>query len=137
MHQGRCSATVIALAAFVSGCSVRPATQNTQQSSSRAPSTLVTAKELGQFSENGKLLEALERLRPHWFSSRGATPLTSVDGAPPTDLTVLLAIAIAEVREVRLERSVLSVGGASLSANGRAIRGDVIVVTTAAPGRRH
>jgi hypothetical protein len=97
----------------------------------------VTAKELVRFSENGKLLEALERLRPHWFSSRGGTPLASVDGSPPSDLNTLLAVAIEEVREVRLERSVLSVGGSSLAANGRALRGDVIVVTTAAPGRRH
>ena len=136
MHQGRRSATAIALAVCVSGCSIRAATQSSQSSSVRAPSTLVTAKELSRFSENGKLLEALERLRPHWFSSRGGTPLASVDGSPPNDLTSLLAIAIEEVREVRLERSVLSVGGASLAANGRALRGDVIVVTTAAPGRR-
>ena len=136
MHQGRRSATVIALAAVVTGCSARAATQGSQQSSARAPSTLVTAKELVRFSENGKLLEALERLRPNWFSSRGGTPLASVDGSPPSDVTSLLAIAIEEVREVRLERSVLSVGGSSLAANGRALRGDVIVVTTAAPGRR-
>ena len=136
MLQGRCSATVFVLAAFVSGCSVRTATSGSQQSTSRAPSTVVTSGELVRFSESGKLLEALERLRPGWFSSRGGTPLASVDGSPPTDLSALLSIAIAEVREVRLERPILSVGGASLSANGRAIRGDVIVVTTASPGRR-
>ena len=94
MHQGRRSATVIALAACISGCSTRAANQTSQQSSARAPSTVVTARELVRFSENGKLLEALERLRPHWFSSRGGTPLTSVDGSPPTDLTALLQIAI-------------------------------------------
>ena len=136
MHQGRRSATVIALAAVVCGCSIRAATPGSQASSARAPSTLVTARELVRFSENGKLLEALERLRPHWFSSRGGTPLASVDGSPPNDVTMLLSIAIEEVREVRLERSVLSVGGSSLAANGRALRGDVIVVTTAAPGRK-
>jgi hypothetical protein len=97
---------------------------------------LVTAGELVRFSEAGSLLQALERLRPGWFGSRGGIPLASVDGSPPTDLSALQSISIIEVREVRLDRAGLSVGGATLSANGRAIKGDVIVVTTAAPGRR-
>jgi hypothetical protein len=81
-------------------------------------------------------MDVLERIRPGWFESRGTTPLVSVDGSPPSDITTLQAIQIAEVRELRLERSTLSVGHASLAANGNVIRGDIIMVSTRVPGSR-
>jgi hypothetical protein len=59
-----------------------------------------------------------------------------VDGSPPTDLAILQAIQIIEVHQVRLERPSLSVGHASLSANGSVIRNDIISVTTRVAGRR-
>ncbi len=97
---------------------------------------MITAEELTEGGQTGNLLDVLSRLRPGWFESRGATPLASVDGSPPTDLAILQAIQIIEVSQVRLERPTLSVGHASLSANGSVIRNDIITVTTRVAGRR-
>ena len=133
--QGRCSATALAMVVLMCGCATRPPTRS-GNSSSRAPSTMITADELTQGGQSGNLLDVLTRLRPGWFVSRGVRPLASVDGSPPTDLEILKAIMLPEVMHVRLERPTLSVGHAAVSANGSVIRNDIITVTTRVPGRR-
>ena len=135
MLQGRCSAPALAIAVLLCGCTTRPST-TPRQASYRAPSTVIAAEELIEGGQNGNLLDVLSRLRPGWFESRGAKPLASVDGSAPTDLAILQAIQIIEVRQVRLERPTLSVGHASLSANGSVIRNDIITVTTRVAGRK-
>ena len=97
---------------------------------------MILADELTEGGQYGNLLDVLTRLRPGWFESRGVKPLASVDGSPPTDLTVLQAIQLVEVMQVRLERPTLSVGHASVSANGSVIRTNIISVSTRAPARR-
>ena len=97
---------------------------------------MITADELTKGGQSGNLLDVLTRLRPGWFVSRGVKPLASVDGSPPTDLEILKAVMLIEVMHVRLERPILSVGHAAVSANGSVIRNDIITVTTRVPGRR-
>jgi len=133
---GRCS-TLLAAAVLMSGCSVRAATtRNIEPSSSRARSTVLDADELMSFSQSGSLFDAVVRLRPGWFESRGTPPLVSVDGSPPSELSTLQSIQVVEAKELRLERPTLTVSHSTLAANGNVIRGDIIMVRTRIAGRR-
>ena len=76
-------------------------------------------------------MDALQRLRPSWLRSRGASPMVSVDGGPAMELLSLRLISASLVREVRLERSTSGAGRASAPwSDGDVIVGNVIVVTT-------
>jgi hypothetical protein len=97
---------------------------------------VLEAEELISFSQSGTLLDAVERLRPGWFQSRGTPPLVSIDGSPPSEISTLRAIQVVEVQQLRLERPTLTVSHSSLAANGNVIRGDIIMVTTKVAGRR-
>jgi hypothetical protein len=105
--------------------------------SSVSPSSVVTWQAFGRIVRQGTLLEALERLRPSMLVARGGRlPLVSVDGAPPTDLSLLRTIPASVVSEVRLQRASSSVGHSRILPNGDTIVGDVIVVTTLGGVRR-
>jgi hypothetical protein len=76
-------------------------------------------------------MEALEQLRPSMLLARGGRlPMLSVDGGPPTDLSILRTISTSVVREVRLQRASSSAGFSRILPNGDVIVGDVIVVIT-------
>ena len=122
---------------LMSGCSIRAATTRASEpSSSRARSTVLNEDELMGFSQSGSLFDAVQRLRPGWFESRGTTPLVSVDGSPPSDISTLQSIQVVEAKELRLERPTLTVSHSTLAANGNVIRGDIIMVRTKIAGRR-
>ena len=97
--------------------------------------TVVTAPELTRIARQGSLMDSLEWLRPEWLTSRAATPRVSVDGSPPTKLSLLRTIPASTVGEVRLGRSSSSVGHAAIAANGDLIVGNLIVVTSRRGGR--
>jgi hypothetical protein len=77
----------------------------------------------------------MQRLRPQWLTSRGATPWVVIDGAPPAELSMLQIVQASDVREVRLERSASSVGHAALATSGTVVVGTTIVVSTRRGGR--
>jgi len=81
-------------------------------------------------SNQGSLMDALERLRPYMLSSRGTTPSVSIDGAPAVELSLLRTIPVRVVRQVRLQRAASGTGRARITHNGDTVVGDVIVVTT-------
>ena len=94
-------------------------------------SAVVTGQELAGIAQQGSLMDALQRLRPGWLQSRGATSTVVVDGGAATDLAYLRTIPVSTVREVRLERSTSSVGRAVVAPNGDVLAGgNLIVVTT-------
>ena len=102
-----------------------------------SPGAVVTTQEFASIVRQGTLLEALERLRPSMLLARGGrTPLVSVDGAPPTDLSVLRTISASHVREVRLQRASSSPVHSRILPNGDVVVCDVIVVTTLGSVRR-
>jgi hypothetical protein len=98
-------------------------------------STVLTSKDLGRLVRQGSVMDALERLRPFWLVSRGTTPLVSIDGSSPADVSLLRTIPVSVVREVRLLRSSSSAVRASIMPNGDVIVGDVIAVSTRQGGR--
>ena len=120
---------VLAVAGLVAGCATRPVTSR-DATSRFSEGTVLTAEELARIPRQGSLMEAMERLRPQWLTSRGATPWVVIDGAPAAELSVLQLIQASDVREVRLERSASSVGHAAFAANGAVVVGTTIVVAT-------
>ena len=129
----RRSAITIAMAGL-SGCyshASLPAPGSSGAGRSVSPGAVVTTQEFASIVRQGTLMEALERLRPSMLLARGGRlPLVTVDGAPPTDLSVLRTISASHVREVRLRRASSSAGYSRLLPNGDVIVGDVIVVIT-------
>ena len=117
-------------AALVGGCAARAA-RGFDATGSASAGTVVTEQELERRVNQGSIMDALQRLRPVWFHSRGGTTAVSVDGGPSTDVSILRMIPASAVREVRLERSTSSVGRATIAANGDVhVGGTLIVVTT-------
>jgi hypothetical protein len=100
-------------------------------------STYVSARELARITQQGSLMDALQRLRPGILASRGATPTVSIDGAPLAELAILRSISVGMVRHVRLQRGSSGTARASVAVNGKTVVGDVIVVTTWEGSRRH
>jgi hypothetical protein len=125
---------VLAVAGLVAGCATRPVTSRDAMSRF-SEGTVLTAEELGKIPRQGSLMEAMERLRPQWLTSRGATSWVVIDGAPPAELSVLQIVQASDVREVRLERSSSSVGHAAFAASGAVVVGTTIVVSTRRGGR--
>jgi hypothetical protein len=125
---------VLTAAALVGGCATSG--RNPRDSDSRAPSsTVLTAEEITRDVRSGSILTALKRLRPGWLLPRGGTPGVSVDGGPPTDLSVLDLIQASTIAEVRLQRASSNLGVARVAENGSVIIGDVIMVTTRHGGK--
>jgi hypothetical protein len=127
--------TMLAVAGL-SGCYARASLPMPTRSSVSA-SSVMTRQEFANIVRQGTLLEALERLRASMLIARGGRlPLVSVDGAPPTDLSILRTIPASVVGEVRLQRASSDVGHSRILPNGDVVVGDVIVVTTLGGVRR-
>ena len=142
MRVAHLAVTAFVAAGLATGCSTRGLTarSSTRESKGASEYTVVTAAELARTAQKGSLMDALERLRPSMLTSRGGTPLVSVDGAPASDLASLRMIGASDVLEVRLHRASSSVGRSAVLPNGDVVVGDLIVVTTwrgggARPGR--
>jgi hypothetical protein len=122
--------TLCTAATVVIGASCAPGHSRGAITRPEAPdvATFVTSRELSRMA--GTLLDALRRTRPLMLGSRGTPTFVSVDGAPPADLSVLSTIPASIVREVRLLRASSNAGRVVLSADGRAITGDIIAVST-------
>ena len=112
-----------------------PARSSRDATENAASMAVVTAHELARFGEHRTLMDALEQLRPSMLKSSGRPPRISVDGSPPTELSFLRTISASQVREVRLQRALWSVGNAVIDSNGDVVAGDMIVVTTWRGGR--
>ena len=128
----RCATTALAAVSLAAGCATvgGPSRRSDEVQVGASASAVVTAQELGRLMTQGSLLDALERLRPYMLTSRGTKPLVSVDGSPPSELSLLHMIPASAVREVRLLRSSSSIGHATIAPNGDVIVGDVILVST-------
>jgi hypothetical protein len=131
-------AAALAVASLVSGCATGSgrSPHPTQVTEGVSSSTVVTAEELARFGRQGSLMDALQRLRPSMLVSRGGTPLVSLDGSPPTAVSILRTIPASTVREVRLHRPSSSLGQSMVLPNGDVVVGDVIAVTTFSGNRR-
>lgn len=126
---GRCAAALVVLVSV--GCVNRSTIART-----RAPgisvehSTRVTADELSRYAGGQSLMEALQRVRPTLLAVRGGRPSVSVDGAPPTDQSILKSISASDVFEVRLVRPGSSESIPAVRANGEVVVGDLLLVLT-------
>jgi hypothetical protein len=123
--------TALAFAGGTTGCASQSSElRRPREATTRAPSTVVTATEIGRVGLRGTVMDAVERIRPAWLLSRGSSPLVSIDGGAAADLSTLRMIPVSHVRELRLERSSSSLGRAAITPNGDMVVGDVIVVIT-------
>ena len=120
---------MVVIAGSVAGCAGRTVS-SLDATTNLSAGTLLLAQELAGITQQGTLMDALQRLRPGWLRARGASPMVSVDGGPAMELSSLRLISASLVREVRLERSTSGAGRASVGPNGEVIVGNVIVVTT-------
>jgi hypothetical protein len=117
------------VAGLLAGCVTVPV-YTIDPTSPFSDNMVLTSKELAKFREKGSLMDAIERARPLWLSTRGATPMVLVDGAPATDLSILRGIQASDVEEARLDRPTTSQGHLAIAANGIPVDGPVIVVKT-------
>jgi len=120
----------LSLAGFLTSCATRPVSDLDALGSVSA-TAMLSGQELAGIPQQGSLMDALQRLRPGWLQSRGATSSVVVDGGVATDLAYLRMIPVSTVREVRLERATSSVGRAIVAPNGDVLAGgNLIIVTT-------
>ena len=99
------TASVLAIASLATGCSHASGLPRPREATTRASSTVITTAEIARVGLRGTVQDAVERIRPTWLLSRGAAPLVSIDGTAVGDLSTLRMIPLAEVLEVRLDRS--------------------------------
>lgn len=93
-------------------------------------STRVTAAELSQYAPDHSLMEALRMLRPGFLVRRGDRPMVSVDGAPAGDQSILSAIRVSEVFEVRLVKPGSAESRVTIRPNGDIVVADLLLVLT-------
>jgi hypothetical protein len=93
-------------------------------------STRVTAAELSHYAQGHSLMDALRMLRPGFLVGRGERPMVSVDGAAAGDQSILSAIPVSEVFEVRLVKAGSSESRPTIRPNGATVVGDVLLVLT-------
>jgi hypothetical protein len=90
----------------------------------------VTGLELAHAAQSGDLMAMLQRMRPSFLRTRGATPIVSIDGVVFADLSVLRTIQVADVCAVRLRRGTSEAGESAILPNGRvSSNGDYIEVS--------
>ena len=75
-------------------------------------------------------MEALRMLRPGFLVRRGERPLVSVDGAPAGDQSILSAIPVSDVVEVRLVKLGSVESRATIRPNGDTVVADLLLVLT-------
>lgn len=75
-------------------------------------------------------MTALQQTRPWFLLARGAVPTVSIDGSPPTEMSVLRIIPTSDVFEVRLLRAWSVHARAAVSPNGDVVLGNVLLVLT-------
>jgi hypothetical protein len=95
-----------------------------------AAGDVVTTVELRRLDQGLSVMDALEHVRPMFLRSRGSVSTASIDGAPPTDLSVLQTIRVAEVSGIRLVRGAGRNGPAAVRPDGAVAIADVILVVT-------
>lgn len=93
-------------------------------------STRVTAAELSHYAPGHSLMEALRMLRPGFLVRRGERPMVSVDGAPAGDQSILGAIPVSDVFEVRLVKPGSVESRATIRPNGDTAVADLLLVVT-------
>ena len=93
-------------------------------------STRVTAAELSHYAPGSSLMEALRMLRPRFLSGRGEQPMVSVDGAPAGDQSILSAIRVSDVLEVRLVKAGSYENRPTIRPNGEIVVADLLLVVT-------
>jgi len=96
----------------------------------------VSAADLSREGGNDIVLAALRRVRPEFFTARGAPPLAvSIDGGPLTDLSILETMGVSMIEDVSLERGATSVA-ARITTTGDVVVGNVLLVRTRGAARR-
>jgi hypothetical protein len=75
-------------------------------------------------------MEALRMLRPGFLIGRGQRPMVSIDGAAAGDQSILNAIPVSEVDEVRLVKAGSSESRPTIRPNGDTVVADILLVVT-------
>ena len=129
----RSRVVVSAIAGLVTGCAqtsvanIRPDVEARRFSE---PSTVLSGVELTHAVQSENLMATLMKFRPWFLATRGGAVLVSVDGLVSADLSILRAISVTEVCEVRLERGTSTAGHSAVLPNGRVTSGgDLIAVS--------
>lgn len=127
------SKAVVALivTSLPAGCAAR----TTRDSATTAPPGasvrgIVVASELARVGRGQSMMSALAIARPFFLTGRGTPPMVSIDGSPAVELSVLRAIPVQDVFEVRLLRGAAGMGRSAVLPNGDVVVGDVILVLT-------
>ena len=128
---GRSLAFAAMIATLGSGCASNSSRPSTAAADPTARSTgdVITTAELDRLAPGLSAMAAIEHIRPRFLQSRGSVSAASIDGSPPADLSVLRAIPVADIREIRLVRHGNN-APARILGDGKVVVGDVILVLT-------
>lgn len=125
----------LVLATVAAGCASapirRPAAERNPVIGSS--SDIIGLPELSRLSPGLSVMDAVEHVRPWFLRPRGSVSTASVDGSPPSDVSVLSLIPVSHVKEVRLLRGDVGAPVAHRP-DGTVVVGDVILVTTRTGG---
>jgi hypothetical protein len=118
---------VVMSAGLCSGCAGKQTRDTTAPPTAR---DVISGSELARSASGSSVLVALRLTRPWFLASRGSTPVVSIDGSPPVELSLLSAIPVTDVIEVRLLRATSGAGRVAVLPNGDTVVGDVLLVIT-------
>ena len=126
--------TVSAISLIVlTGCTGRTASPAPMAISVSAPSSgylVISRPEILRAAAGKSVMAVIQELRPTWLAARGGDLSTSVDGAPPTDLSLLASVRAADVAEIRLIRASHAAARMRLTDRGAVVSADMITVLT-------
>ena len=131
MTKARTTLCGLMMAACCGGCTL-PRSHVREPQPVRTASSLMslTSDELMQLEPQRSLMSALQRSRPWFLRSRGSTPLVIVDGSPVTGSSILEALMVRDILDVRLVRASSGVSLSVIGSEGRVIVGDILFVRT-------
>ena len=123
--------TAVLVTIVTAGCATMEVRSSGTDSLRSSIGPVLSAAELSRFGRNDTVLEALRRLRPNFLRSRGSAVVgVSIDGAAVTDLSILGAIQVSAIEDVRLERASASARNGGITFSGDIVSGDVLIVRT-------
>ena len=123
-------ASLALIAAIITEACASTSAMPSARDAEGSSSDVITAAELTRLDPGLSMIDVVEHARPWFLHPRGSVSTVSIDGAPPMEPSVLRAISVAQVREVRLLRAAGTSGPATIRPDGGLSVGNVILVLT-------
>lgn len=93
---------------------------------------VLTAAEISRWGPNEMLLTVIQRLRPRFLASRQMTPAVFIDGVQVLQISDLATMFASSVFDVTMVHGMTY---SAMTATGRVVTGDVVLIRTRRPHR--